>query len=208
MMHISEDQIMELAEKTANNQILTSEQIDCLEHLKTCRECYEKFCVFSMLVDVTSGNYIKTLFAPQRMMNEVISKSKRTIYAVLDILVTRIDSVVKVTMEQVQKLDDKMEFSPALAMATRGTEDNQSNGVRYEEVEDEKTFIFYDPDKREIVVQLSVALIDTANVDVSIKYETGEDIAIPMTKKGKVYYGTLSGVIDDKFTVVIASSEE
>lgn len=207
MMHISEDQILELADKTANHQLLTPEQFEYLEHLKKCKECYEKFCVFSMMVDATSGNYIDTVLAPQKLMNEVISKSKRTIYAALDVVVTRVNTIAKVTMEQVHKLDFGLEFGPALAMATRGIDSNLSNGVRYEDVEDEKTYIFYEPDKGELVIQLNSALVEAETVLVYVKYETGKQIDVPMIKKGKVFYGSVSDVYDDKFSIVIAADE-
>lgn len=207
MMHISEDQILELAEKTTNHQLLTPEQFEYLEHLKKCKECYEKFCVFSMLVDATSGNYIDTVLAPQKLINEVISKSKRTIYATLDVVVTRVNAIAKVTMEQVHKINCGMEFGPALAMATRGIDSNLSNGVRYEDVEDEKTYIFYEPDKGELVIQLNTALVDAENVSVCVKYETGKQIDVPMIKKGKVFYGSISDVHDDKFSIEIAEEE-
>lgn len=206
-MHISEDQILELADKTANHQLLTPEQFEYLEHLKKCKECYEKFCVFSLMVDATSGNYIETVLAPQKLMNEVISKSKRTIYAALDVVVTRVNTIAKVTMEQVHKLDFGLEFGPSLAMATRGIDSNPSNGVRYEDVEDEKTYIFYEPNKGELVIQINSALVEAESVLVYVKYETGKQIDVPMIKKGKVFYGSISGVYDDKFSIVIAADE-
>lgn len=208
MMHISEDQMLELAEKTANHQLLTSEQFEYLEHLKKCKECYEQFCVFSMMVDATSGNYIDTVLAPQKLMSEVISKSKHTIYAVLDVVVTRVNSIAKVTMEQVHKLEFGMEFGPALAMATRGIDNNLSNGVRYEDIEDEKTYIFYEPDKRELVIQINSALVDAESVMVCVKYETGKQIDVPMIKKGKMFYVSIADVHDDKFSILVEAAEE
>lgn len=125
----------------------------------------------------------------------------------MDVVVTRVNTIAKVTMEQVHKLDFGLEFGPALAMATRGIDSNLSNGVRYEDVEDEKTYIFYEPDKGELVIQLNSALVEAESVLVYVKYETGKQIDVPMIKKGKVFYGSISDVYDNKFSIVIAADE-
>ena len=44
MTHLSYDELFKLANTAAGDEGFDDDQIQQLEHLKTCKECYEVFC--------------------------------------------------------------------------------------------------------------------------------------------------------------------
>lgn len=60
MMHLNFDELLRLAEASASQEGFDDIQIEQLEHLKICRDCYESFCLLSALTDMMSesGSYV------------------------------------------------------------------------------------------------------------------------------------------------------
>ena len=54
MTHLTDDQLYHLAELSCNTEVLNPEEEQQLEHIKSCRECFNKYCVLATLMDATS----------------------------------------------------------------------------------------------------------------------------------------------------------
>ena len=74
MTHLDMDQLLALAEAASEGLGFDEKQVEELEHLKECEECYEQFCLLSVLHDATdpAGGYV---FArPQEMAAPILAK--------------------------------------------------------------------------------------------------------------------------------------
>lgn len=49
MMHLTEDQIYHLVEAIGNHETLTAEEEQQMEHIRSCKECMESYCIMTVL---------------------------------------------------------------------------------------------------------------------------------------------------------------
>ena len=54
MKHLTDDEIYRLAELTEECEPYNDVEMEQMEHLKTCTECFDKFCVTLALLEVTN----------------------------------------------------------------------------------------------------------------------------------------------------------
>ena len=53
MMHLTEDQIYHLVEAIGNHETLTAEEEQQMEHISSCKECMESYCIMAVLAEAT-----------------------------------------------------------------------------------------------------------------------------------------------------------
>lgn len=53
MMHLTEDQIYHLVEAIGNHETLTAEEEQQMEHIRSCKECMESYCIMAVLAEAT-----------------------------------------------------------------------------------------------------------------------------------------------------------
>ena len=51
MMHLTEDQIYHLVEAIGNHETLTAEEEQQMEHIRSCKECMESYCIMAVLAE-------------------------------------------------------------------------------------------------------------------------------------------------------------
>lgn len=54
MTHLTDEQLYYIAEITEEMQPYNDKEMKQMEHLKICKECYDKFCVSLALAEMTS----------------------------------------------------------------------------------------------------------------------------------------------------------
>ena len=54
MMHLTEDQIYHLVQAIGNHEALTAEEEQQIEHIRSCKECMESYCIMAVLAEATS----------------------------------------------------------------------------------------------------------------------------------------------------------
>ena len=205
MTHLEYEQLLSLAECAVGEDGFDDEQIQQLEHLKTCKECYEKFCLLTALTDVMSesGSYVLSASAVKNPVKESVLAISKKILATLSVIRNNAQDAVNVVMNQIEQAGSALQFGPSLAMATRGANAAESSMVRLEEFEDEKTYIVFNPDKNELVVQINLQKTETENVHVYLTFDDLTVMDLPLTKRGHFVKGILTGIPEKNFKICI-----
>lgn len=205
MRHLSDDEIILLAEMTDEELIYTKEQIEMMGHLKICRSCYDKFCGAMMLTEVTSESgyaYLSKIYGMDYAKSTTAKVLTKTL-AVVDLIKKEIHNTVSTVLEQVAGDNDAFTFSPAIAMATRSLPDLESSLYKIEDISDEKTFIVVDAKRRELLIQINARNYGDSIIKVFLQYESGETIEIPLEYKNAVYKGIVRNLADGNARLVI-----
>ena len=209
MIHLSEDQIMHLAEVTEDMIPYSAPEKEMMLHLKSCEECYSQFCSSLALLEVTSesGYTVLSEIYGMEYAKSLAAKAGNKILAVVNLVKTKLMENIDVIMEQAEGNGDSFRFRPALATAARGLSDSSNKMYKVEDVSDEKTFIIMDPVNDELLIQINTKTIPYEKIRVYLKTESGEIIDCDMTAKGKIYKGIIKELPSEKFQIVIEEAE-
>lgn len=209
MTHLSEDQIMHLAEASEDMIPYSALEKDMMLHLRSCEECYSQFCSCLALLEVTSesGYAVLSEIYGMEYAKSLAVKAGNKILAVVNLVKTKLMENIDVIMEQAEGSGDSFRFRPALATAARGLSESSKKMYKLEDVADEKTFIIMDPVNDELLIQINTKTIPYEKIRVYLRTESGEIIDCDMTAKGKIYKGIIKELPSEKFQIVIEEAE-
>ena len=190
MMHLTEDQLLHLAELSCEAEMLNPEEETQLEHVKSCRECFEKYCVFATILDATSLD-CSLVFDPTVLV-EKAKKKKKKVLAALKVTYKRAQDAITLIGEQIQQNIASFTFEPVIASAVRGSGSVKTSVLRMEDIEDEGSYFVYDADSHKIMLQFSSA--NKERVRAYLQFEDQKTIDIPLEKKGSYFKGILSDI--------------
>lgn len=204
MMHLNYDELFLLAEAASEQDGFDDIQIQQLEHLKNCQDCYESFCLLSALSDVT-GEAGSLMLDVQRVsaVQEIVTSVTGKVLARIQIIRDSAAAAAGAVLEQINQAGAALQFGPSFAMATRGAGDEGTSAVRIEEFEDDKTFVIFKPEKNELSVQINPRNLDIENVKVYVEFEDGARAEVTVEHKGAILKGTLQNVPEGNFNLVI-----
>ena len=204
MTHLSFDELLNLAEASVKQEGFGDFQIEQLEHLKTCKDCYESFCLLSALSDVMSesGGYALNSNSVS-VVNEVAKALTAKVLARFQVIRSTAAGAIGAVLEQLDQATSSLQFGPSLAMATRGTGKNDSTAIRLEEFEDEKTYVVFKPDTNEIGIQINVRGLDVENLHVYIEFDDSSRMELPTTRRGSIVKGAIGDVPNSNFQIVV-----
>lgn len=207
MMHLTIDQLYGIAEAAEEMRSYSDDELAQMEHLKNCRECYESFCVLSMLLEASSEaailGYGYQAEAVKDSKAEQQSKAGKRILAVINVTLGRIQDAASTVIKQIQPEHAVFQFSPVPMAAARGYENVESSILKLEEIEDEKTFIVFDTAKRELMVQLNAKNLAAKTIRIYLDYENGNVVELPLSNKGSIYKSILADIPDGNFRIYI-----
>lgn len=209
MMHLSDEEIMRLAEATEEQLAYTERELEMMNHLKTCTSCYEKFCSSLALLEVTSdsGYVVLSEIYGMEYARKLVVQAGNKILAVVNLVRNKLIENMDVILEQVERTGDTFRFHPSVAMATRGLADSDNNVFKVEDVNDDKTFIMYDPKNNELLVQINTKELESAKIRAFLQLESGETIEINMKVMGKIYKGLVNNLPSEKFQIIIEEAD-
>ena len=204
MMHLSFDELFSLAEASTNQEGFDDFQIEQLEHLKTCKDCYESFCLLSALSDVMSegGGYAFQNNATSPV-NEGAKDLTARVLARFRVIRDTAAGAIETVLEQIDQATSPLQFGPSLAMATRGAGKTGSPAIRLEEFEDEKTYVVFNSDKNEIGIQINVRGLDTDKLHIYIVLDDLSRIELPTSKRGTIVKGAAGNIPDGNFQIIV-----
>lgn len=204
MMHLTGDEIFELAQLAEEYQPYSSLNLQQMEHLKTCNSCYRKFCAARAVIDVTSESGYMVLFDIYglNIENKKVSPYKR-ILAVVQIIQKNIEKSASAVIRQVKQDGAVFQFTPALAAAVRGRRGTGSEIFKAEDVDDERTFIIFDAGKRELMIQINRAGLKSENIKVFVCFRDSEIMEMGLEEKGRFLKGFLRNIPDNDFQIRI-----
>lgn len=209
MTHLTEDQIMRLAEATENQLPYGDTEKEMLLHLKSCESCYERFCSSLALLEVTSesGYSILSEIYGMEYAKSLTARAGNKILAVVNLVKTKLMENIDIILEQVDREGDALRFRPTLATAARGQSDASRKMYKLEDVSDEKTFIIMDPESDELLIQINAKTISESRIRAYLKLESGKRIDCNLEPKGKIYKGSIKGLPTEKFQIVIEETD-
>ena len=205
MTHLSDDQLLKLAETAAGDEGFDDIQMDQLEHLKTCAECYETFCLFSTLTDLmgdVSGDFMKEEAEEASLRNPVQVLGKK-ILATMHLIKNSAADRIGAVMEQIDQAGARLQVGPSLAVATRGGRTGDGSAVRMEEYEDEKTYIVYKPRTNEVQIQINLRNVKEEVLHVYLIFGDSSRLEVPLAQKGKLLQGSISDIPEGNFMICI-----
>lgn len=204
MMHLTGDEIFELAQSTEDGWQYSNLNLQQMEHLRICRSCYEKFCSALAVMDVTSeGGYmvLSEIYSIDTESEKVFQG--RRILAIVQVIQEKIEDSVSAVMKQVEQAGAVFKFTPALAAAVRGGGYTGSEIFKIEDADDDRTFIVFDAGKKELMVQVNSTGLEIENVKAYICFHNSEMIEVDLEKKGKYLKGVLGNISDNDFQIRI-----
>ena len=205
MMHLNFDELLRLAEASASQEGFDDIQIEQLEHLKICRDCYESFCLLSALTDMMSesGSYVLNNNEDISLVNKTAKALKTKVLAKFQVVRNTATNAIGAALEQIDQATSLLQFAPSLAMATRGGGKTDTITIRLEEFEDDKTYIVFKPETNEIALQINTRGMDVDNLHVYIEFADSSKIEMPVAKRGNIVKGTMSNIPNSNFHIVI-----
>jgi hypothetical protein len=223
MNHIGYEQLYHLAELTVEDEPFSEDEVEEMRHIGDCKECYSKFCALVSLMDVTSesGYLILRDMYGYKETNDSTEYAKDTddstvytsenVWAIIEVAFQKAkDSAASMWMKQIGKIRSGLRFENPLAVAVRGDLNAGSTSVqKLEEIENEYTFIAYDPVSHELLIQIDTdeLELEPKQLKICIKLESGEIIDLPITKMGTIASGKMEHVPDMPFHIVIERVE-
>ena len=203
MMHLTIDEIFELASKFSTEEIMNVEEIEKLQHIKECKECYEKLGIAVALCDATMPKGL-SLVAELRQHTESTFEEITENISVIKVVRQKINDIKTAVMEQLDVKRAILYFEPAIAVATRGDETNViSSMVKLEELDDEKTFIAFDAKRNELYIQVNVKNLQSNKIGVYLLCENKKIIEVPVILERGLIKGRVNNIPDGDFKIYI-----
>lgn len=209
MTHLSDEEIMRLAEVTEEQLNYSEHELEMMDHLKTCASCYDNFCASLALLEVTSDTgyvVLSEIYGMEYARNSVVRAGNK-ILAVVNLARNKLIENMDMVLEQVERAGDAFRFHPSLATATRGTMDSDNRVCKVEDINDDKTFIILDPKNNELMVQINTKELGDTRIKAFLRLESGETVGINMEPKGKIYKGFVNNLPSEKFQIVIEETD-
>lgn len=209
MIHLSDEQLIRLAEVADEHFIYNEHELEQMEHLKTCTYCYEKFCSVRTLLEVTSDSGYSVLSEIYGIKYAGVNsvQEENRILAVINIARNKLMESIDGVLEQINRTKASFCFEPVLAAATRGNSENNSCIYKVEDIDDDKTFVVFDSKNDELFIQINTKGLMIKKIAVYLQRESGTKIEIPLQSTGKIYKGTLKNLPTEKMQIVIEKEE-
>lgn len=205
MRHLIYDELLQLAEASASQEGFDDIQIEQLEHLKTCKDCYETFCLLSALSDIMSesGSYAFRNPDSISIVSETVKELKNKVIAKFQVIRNVATTAIDAVFEQIDQAASVLQFGPSLATATRGSGKADSTTIRLEEFEDDKTYVVFDPEKNEIGLQINIRGMEIESLHVFIELDDSTRLELPVIRRGNIVKGNMGDIPNCNFQITI-----
>lgn len=203
MTHLTDDQLYHLAELSCNAEVLTPEEEQQLEHIKSCRECFNKYCVLATLMDATSLSCGLVFDQNALQVQETVSTTARKILASFRITYQRMQDRIALVGEQLQQSLSTYAFEPVLATAVRGGGATKTSVLRMEDIEDDGSYFIYDAESHKIILHFVIKSTAPENITAYLKFEDQSTLDISLVQDGSYMKGIVSDIPSGSFEVHI-----
>ena len=196
MMHLTEDQIYHLVEAIGNHETLTAEEEQQMEHIRSCKECMESYCIMAVLAEATRVD-----------CEEETAESARKLLAAIRVTCERIQDQISLIGEQIQNQADAFLFEPVLATAVRGAAKSRNTVLRMEDLDDENTYVVYDAENHKLMLQLEAEGKNAADFKVYLKFADKTTMELSLQESGSCLKGTLTDIPSESFEIYIEKAD-
>ena len=159
MEHIEMEKIASFAEKKMGYEIFDDEDLKIQEHMAECDLCYQKMCLYFMLLDMTDGENMKSLLdagIEEQKMENVYSKTsnKQKVVAVFQAMCSMAEKKIDLVQEYFADSVWRFRQSAVLAVA-RGVERKQEK-VMYS-LQSPQSYLQVDGEEKKIYISLEAS---------------------------------------------------
>ena len=208
MKHLTEDQIMRIARCYSECMPYEKEDLEAIEHIGECDECYNSFCCAVVIHEATSEEALSAVFPElgiEVIEAELDALEPSHALAVIRVITAKAADKVKATMEQIGSIMDGWVFGQPMAMAgSRGASDEENEAVAVMENEDSKfTTVRYDATTGNLTVSIDTAEMENVPSSVVIRNNNGKAQEIKLSENGRFMVAEISGLNDSSFEIVL-----
>lgn len=190
MKHLSEERLLDLAQKINQELPFTPEDRRDMMHIAACEECYQ-LLRFTMLVAEGADHIGESI-----CLKEAAPAAES---AVIRVVIVNMAAM----LQQLQAETVQWSFSQSLAGA--GLRSADGTGSKIEKLEDDetaRTFVAVDPATGMLVIQLDAASV-TGTPRAILEYADGTRREIPLEKKGSIYLGQVSDLGEGEYRIIL-----
>lgn len=162
MIHLTDNQIYNLADSTLRGLPYDDEQLLCLEHLRECEGCFRIFCA-TLAVRKSVAQGLKAYSA-----NSKLHKSEREkLIACIRILKSRVNSKPVYELIQFDNPYQKLMFTSQKGSSL--TPDSSDCGIqRYEDKSNKSSYVTIDNKSKRLNIQIDTSQFDCKDIDVYV----------------------------------------
>lgn len=195
MNHLTDDQLYELATKIATRAAFSEVDVANLQHIGQCDECYKMLCCIIAMQDI-SLHLDEFIVSPASTRATVPVQDNVT--AVIRIAISKVKSL----LEQVEANIAGWYFDAPLAIAGARSNRSAHNVHKLEDIDNSKTFVAYDPDKKVLVIQIDGSTEGNLPV-VQLKMPDGSTQDISLEKKGSVLWAEVHDLPEGDYNIFL-----
>ena len=203
MTHLTDDQLYHLAELSSKAELLNAEYELLLDHIKSCRECFNKYCVMATLMDATSLSCGLVFDSDALQVREKAIAPAKRLLASLRITYRQLQDKMTLVGEQIQQNLSAFAFEPILATAVRGGGTSKAMLLRMEDIDDEDSYFVYDAERHKILLQFGLRNNTPERIKAYLKFDDQSIIDIPLEQNGSYLRGIVSDIPSKNFEVRI-----
>ena len=181
-MQLSEDQFFHLVVAIGNHETLTAAEEQQMEHIRSCKECMESYCIMAVLAEATRVD--SDLVLNPVYSEEETAESARKLLAAIRVTCERIQDQISLIGEQIQNQADAFLFEPVLATGVRGAAKSRNTVLRMEDLDDENTYVVYDAENHKLMIQFEAEGKSAADFKVYLKFADETTMEFSLQESG------------------------
>lgn len=202
MLHLTEEQLIRLAEKSESYLPYDAQEEEQMLHLRRCEACYERFCAALVLLETTgdAGALVLAEALAQERKKQTAAEPGR-ILAAVRVAYQRLMDGLDDAVRQLASAGAALQFQPALAAGARGQAEGAGSCV-LEDVADAKTFLMIDGERGELFLQLR-GVPGGGTPKAYLQTDSGKRTEIPLQQRDGVYKGMLTELPTEDYQILI-----
>lgn len=178
MAHLTDDQILHLAELYNADEFYDDAAVEALHHIGECEACYDTFCCAAAILQVA----YPAQFLPDYVETElsVLEKEDLPISAILTtihVYVQKTAENIIASMEQLVGSISDWVFEPSLSLAgARALDGEKANpaSVSLEDIDSRYTFVNFDANTGDLHIQIDTEESPGAPEKIILRFPDGE----------------------------------
>jgi hypothetical protein len=208
MKHLEEELILRLAEHYVDGMLYDQEEIEAIQHIGQCDQCYDAFCCAAVLCEATTPEMIEEILPvvdDEQLARELDALEPVRAKVSIRVVMQAVGDRITVKMNQLEQALSQWMFEPPLSMAgVRGLGDNASvdSAACLEDAESRYTYITFDGETGRLYIQLDTDSIPEMPDSIVLRYASGDSQKLELKQNGRFLTGEATGICDTDFEIL------
>lgn len=188
MMHLTEDQVYDLAMKIVNNQAFTEDHVKAMMHIRDCEECYQLLNCMMALLSVT--DHIGQIAQKPAPVRQAVAAKIRIVA-----------DKVNAALDQLLPSSNSWAFAPAALAGARSADSEESGIQTVEDIDNVETFVQYDPEQKTLTIQIDGT--DGVIPRAFLRFADGSMTKIVFEKLEHLYWAQIDDLKDGEYKLFL-----